>query len=125
MNIPSRVIGELSRFVVWDNDARGFMIPIKVHEKYVAFLSFRLVEDKVGLTLKIYPKRMLKFGMYGGKIVFESIINIDEFKAFIKALESIGSLLVNDAPSLVNELDRVILHLNWLRNLIGGGGFER
>jgi AAA+ ATPase superfamily predicted ATPase len=111
--------------VVWDKDARGFMIPIKVHEKYVAFLSFRLVEDKVGLTLKVYPKRMLKFGNYSGKIVFESIINIDEFKAFIKALESIGSLLVNDVPSLVNELDRVILHLNWLRNLVRGGGFER
>jgi hypothetical protein len=44
-------VDELSRFVVWDDDSRGFMIPIKVHEKYVAFLSFRLMEDNVGYCL--------------------------------------------------------------------------
>jgi hypothetical protein len=118
-------VDELSRFVVWDDDSRGFMIPIKVHEKYVAFLSFRLMEDNVGLTLRIYPKRTLRPGKYSGKVVFESIIGADEFKAFIKALESISSLLVNGAPSLVNELDKVILHLNWLRNMVRGDAFER
>ena len=116
---------ELSKFIVWDYDSRGFMIPIKIHEKYVAFLSFRLVEDKVSLTLKIYPKKTLKPGKYGGKIVFESMISTDEFKAFIKALEKIDSLLVNSVPSLVNELDKVILHLNWLKNLVRGECYER
>jgi len=110
-----------SIFIKWDYDGRGFIIPLKLCEKYSAYMCFRVVDEYINVCLKIYPKRS-KINGYNGKIVFECSLDSNKFDAFIKALQKIGLLLPDNVkPSLEYELDKVILHLCWLKNYFGGG----
>lgn len=104
----------------WDNDGRGLSIQLKTSEKYSAFLSFRAYSNSIRICLIIYAKRDIS-----GKIVFELFMNLNEFEFLIKSLQKLSSLLnIEGGFSIVNELDKVIMHLKWLRNYIGGGGNE-
>jgi len=113
-------VGELS-IIRWDNDGKGFIMPLKLCEKYSVFLCFRVVGRSINVALRIYPKRS-KIDSYNGKIVFESLLDLNQFNTFIRALDKISSIISGDSDfSLVYELDKVISHLRWLRNYVGGG----
>ncbi|MEM3615879.1 MAG: hypothetical protein QXX09_04430 [Candidatus Methanomethylicia archaeon] len=107
----------------WDDDGRGFMILLKVVEKYSSLLSFRFIENSIRVRLVLYPKRYIKG--YDDRIVFERILNANEFDEFIKALNKLESMIFSYEFSFAYELNKVISHLNWLRNYLKGDGNER
>lgn len=107
--------------IIWDNDGKGFMMPLKLCEKYSVFLYFRVVGKSINVSLRIYSKRN-KIDSCSGRIVFESFLDLSKFNTFIRALDKLSSIIPGNSDfSLVYELDKVISHLRWLRNYIGGG----
>jgi len=128
MSIRALEVAFLSSWIRWHRDGRGFSHVVMASPKGLIIANYRLMRSGgVRRELILVPKRS-EVGRGGGKLLFEE--HYDKFKvsSLIQALKDLSSISSRSSlEDLVSELDKVILHLNFLKKLvlgvIEGGGF--
>ena len=118
----------MSSWIRWHRDGRGFSYVVLASSKGLVIANYRLTRSgNVRRELILVPKRS-DASRSEGKLLFEEYYDRGKVNSLIQALRDLTSTPPQLSPrDLVFELDKVILHLNYLKKLflevIEGGGF--
>lgn len=125
MNTPSVGVEKLSEWIKWHRDGRGFTYRVTITSKGTIIVNYRLTRNgNIRRDLVLMSKRSKSSRDFNGKLLFEEYYDKRKINALIQALRDLSSLSSPDSSSLnlIDEIEKIIVHLSFLKKFLKGGG---
>ncbi len=110
----------MSNWIRWHRDGRGFTHTVTITSKGVIVANYRVTRrGNIRRELVLVPKK-LTLNQNGRRVLFEEYYDEVKIKSLITALSDLASIALGreDCEHIVGELEKIIIHLDYLKNLL-------